>query len=97
MVEPLEEVIDDLCDKSKLRHIERLQTGDCTIAQGFVFNDLLTDFERVSDHCSNIAAAMIEIEADEFDTHKYLGDVKQKRSEDFERHYDDFKKEYFFD
>ena len=97
MVEPLEEVIDELCDKSKLRHIERLQTGDCTILQGFVFNDLLTDFERVSDHCSNIAAAMIEIEADEFDTHKYLGDVKQKRSEDFEHYYDAFKTEFSFE
>ena len=97
MVEPLEEVIDELCDKSKLRHIERLQTGECTILQGFVFNDLLTDFERVSDHCSNVAAAMIEIEADEFDTHKYLGDVKQKRSEDFERQYDAFSAEFSFE
>ena len=97
MVEPLEEVIDELCDKSKLRHIERLQTGECTISQGFVFNDLLTDFERVSDHCSNVAAAMIEIEADEFDTHKYLGDIKQKRSEDFERQYDAFRAEFSFE
>ena len=96
-VEPLEELIDELCDEAKLRHIERLQSGECTIVQGFVLNDLLTDFERVSDHCSNIAAAMIEIEADEFDTHRYLGAVKQKRSEDFERYYQSYREEYFFE
>ncbi|MBR6410749.1 MAG: Na/Pi cotransporter family protein [Clostridia bacterium] len=96
-VEPLEEVIDELCDKAKARHIERLQTGECTIVPGFVLNDLLSNFERVSDHCSNIAAALIEIEADEFDTHRYLGAVKQKHTEDFEQHYNEFKTQYFFD
>ena len=95
-VEPLEELIDELCDKAKLRHIERLQAGECTIVPGFVLNDLLTDFERVSDHCSNIAAAMIELEADEFDTHRYLGSVKQKRSEEFENYYRAYGEKYFF-
>ena len=96
-VEPLEELIDELCDEAKLRHIERLQSGECTIIQGFVLNDLLTDFERVSDHCSNIAAAMIEIEEDELDTHRYLGAVKQKRSEDFERYYQSYRDKYSFE
>ena len=96
-VEPLEELIDELCDKSKLRHIERLQTGECTIVPGFVLNDLLTDFERVSDHCSNIAAAMIELEADEFDTHRYLGAVKQKKSEEFEHYYQAYREKYDFE
>ena len=96
-VEPLEELIDELCDKAKLLHIERLQSGECTIAQGFVLNDLLTDFERVSDHCSNIAAAMIELEEEEFDTHRYLGAVKQKRSEDFERYYQSDRDKYLFE
>lgn len=94
LTEPLEERIDELCDEVKIRHIERLQAGECTIALGFILNDLLTDFERVSDHCSNVAAAMIELEADEFDTHRYLGAVKQKRSEDFERHYQFYKEKY---
>ena len=96
-VEPLEEVIDELCDKCKLHHIERLQTGACTIIPGFVLNDLLTNFERVSDHCSNIAAAMIELEDDEFDTHRYLGAVKQKRSEDFEHSYLSYRNKYSFE
>lgn len=95
-VEPLEELIDELCDKAKTRHIERLQMGECTIVLGFVLNDLLADFERVSDHCSNIAAAMIELEADEFDTHRYLGAVKQKRSDDFERAYVSYHDKYYF-
>ena len=68
-VEPLEELIDELCDKAKHNHIERLQKGACTIQQGFVFNDLLTSIERVGDHCSNIALAMLELEEDEFETH----------------------------
>ena len=64
-VAPLEEVVDDLSDELKLRHVERLQKGLCTIANGFVFNDLFTNYERVSDHCSNIAVAMIELNGDE--------------------------------
>ena len=62
-VEPLEEVIDRLCDEMKLHHVQRLQQGQCTILQGFIFNDLLTNLERVSDHCSNVAVAMIELDA----------------------------------
>ena len=96
-VEPLEELIDELCDTAKTHHIERLQTGECTIIQGFVLNDLLTNFERVSDHCSNVAAAMIEIEADEFETHRYLGAIKQKHTEDFERNYLSYSEKYHFD
>ena len=93
-VEPLEEWIDTLCDELKMHHVERLQKGTCTIHQGFVFNDLLTDFERISDHCSNIAVAMIELEADEFDTHEYLSQVKEKRSADFERVFEDYRERF---
>ena len=96
-VEPLEELIDELCDEAKTRHIERLQSGECTIIPGFVLNDLLADFERVSDHCSNIAAAMIELESDELDTHKYRGAIKQKHTEDFERHYNTFRTQFYFE
>ena len=95
-IEPLEELIDVLCDKSKLNHIERLQNGECTVNLGFVLNDLLTDFERVSDHCSNVAAAMIELEYDEFDTHEYLDRIKNKRSAEFEEQYEAYEKRYEF-
>ena len=96
-VEPLEEVIDELCDKMKSRHVERLQRGSCTISQGFVFNDLLTNFERVSDHCSNIAVAIIELEADDFDTHEYLGNLKEKQTADYQHYYENYAKEFFFE
>ena len=93
-VEPLEEWIDTLCDELKLHHVERLQKGQCTINHGFVLNDLLTNFERISDHCSNIAVAMIELEADVFDTHEYLNQVKEKRSADFERVFEDYREQF---
>ena len=96
-VEPLEEVIDDLTDEMKLNHVTRIQNGSSTIAQGFVFNDLITNLERVSDHCSNIAVAMIELYAGSFDTHEYLGRVKQKRTENFERYFQAYKIKYSFD
>lgn len=75
-VEPLEELIDYLSDELKNRHIERLREGNCTIEQGFVFSDITTNFERISDHCSNIAVSLIEIKDDEYDTHRYLDIVK---------------------
>lgn len=84
-VEPLEEIVDDLSDELKLRHVERLQKGRCTIANGFVFNDLITNFERVSDQCSNIAVAMIELSSGSFETHEYLDEVKEKRTRDYEK------------
>ena len=97
-VEPLEEVVDDLCDKMKLRHVERLQRGQCTITQGFVFNDLSTNFERVSDHCSNIAVAIIELESgDAFDTHEYLGNIKEKQTPDYQHFYEEYSKQFFFE
>ena len=90
-IEPLEEVIDLLCDEMKLHHVERLQTANCTIRQGFVFNDLVTNLERVSDHCSNIAVAMIELNAGTFDTHEYLDRLKQHRTADYDRYFKDYR------
>ena len=93
-VEPLEEIIDGLCDELKLHHVERLKTGECTLSQGFVFNDLLTNYERVADHCSNVAVAMIELKSDSFDTHEYLKSVRQMRDESFSRHFEEYRQKY---
>ena len=93
-VEPLEEVVDDLCSELKLRHVDRLQKGLCTIPLGFVLNDLLSNFERVSDQCSNIAVALIELSGGSFDTHEYLGKVKEKRSPSDERDFQDYKAKF---
>ena len=75
-VEPLEETIDRLTEEIRLRHIDRLQKGACTIQLGFVLNDLLTNIERVSDHCSNLALCVLESEKGFFDAHTYLDEIK---------------------
>ena len=93
-VEPLEELIDDLCDQIKLSHIERLQSGKCTINQGFVFNDIITNCERASDHCSNIAVAMIELRGDTFRTHDYTHNLREKESPEFRSAYEEYAKRF---
>lgn len=92
-VEPLEQVVDYLKDQMRTRHILRLQEGSCTIELGFIFSDLLTDYERVSDHCSNIAACMIEMEHGSVDTHSYLGAIKSS-DENFALNYQEYRKKY---
>ena len=93
-VEPLEEMIDMLCDELKLHHVNRVQAGQCTLDQGFVFNDLITDLERVADHCSNIAVAMIELEAGAFDTHEYLNSLREVHTDSFDRYFELYKEKY---
>ena len=79
-IEPLEQVIDDLKEQIREKHIDRLQGGKCTIELGFILSDLLTNYERVSDHCSNIAACMIKAAEQSYDTHKYLAELKNEHS-----------------
>ena len=93
-VEPFEERIDILCDEMKLRHVDRLQNGVCSLGQGFVFNDLVTNLERVADHCSNIAIAMIELQADTYDTHSYVINLKELHSHRFDEYYEEYSKKY---
>ena len=93
-VEPLEEVIDDLSDTLKMHHVDRLQNGQCTIANGFVFNDLVTNFERISDHCSNVALAIIEMHSEYYAGHEYIDRVKEKRLPDFERTYEHYREKF---
>lgn len=97
MVEPLEELIDNLSDEMKHRHVDRLQRGICTLQHGFVFNDLITNFERISDHCSNLAVAMIELEQDAFDTHDYVESLMGRKDEEFARYFNRFKEKYALD
>lgn len=92
-VEPLEEVIDNLQVELKKRHIKRLRGGKCTIELGFAFSDIMANYERVADHCSNIAVCIIEVKADEFDTHEYLDHIKADNPE-FDEMYKKYKKKY---
>ncbi|MDE6776313.1 MAG: Na/Pi symporter, partial [Oscillospiraceae bacterium] len=75
-IEPLEQVIDYLTRDVKANHVHRLQKGTCTIETGFILSDILTNFERVSDHCSNIAVSVIETQHSTFGTHEYLSKIK---------------------
>ncbi len=91
-VEPLEEVIDGLETELKMRHVRRLKEGNCTIELGFIFSDLITNYERVADHCSNIAACVIQISVASFDMHEYLSVVKSETR--FAEQYKVFKEKY---
>ncbi len=91
-VEPLEEVIDGLETELKMRHVRRLKEGNCTIELGFIFSDLITNYERVADHCSNIAACVIQISVASFDMHEYLSVVKSETP--FAEQYKVFKEKY---
>mgnify|MGYP000069224181 CR=1 FL=1 len=92
-VEPLEQVIDKLKNELRTNHIARLQRGECSLAAGFVLSDLLTNLERVADHCSNIAGCLLDMKNERIDLHKYLGDVKSGSNE-FLMQYNTFEEKY---
>ena len=93
-VEPLEQVIDDLVRKIKMHHVARLKDGSCSIEYGFVLEDLLTGYERIADHCSNVAVAMIEVAEGSFDTHQYLTGIKNGGNDEFDLYYGNFRTRY---
>lgn len=93
-VEPLEEVIDGLIEEMKFHHIERLQKGECDVQRGYVFNDILTDLERVSDHCSNIAVAIIELRGEELLSHEYTDNIKNLHKNNFDEYYAEYREKY---
>lgn len=94
-VEPLEEVIDALTEEMKVRHIQRVQAGSCTLELGFIFNDCINNFERVADHCSNIAVAVLEAADSTLLAHDYLRTVKQDNHEEYRNWLQHFDKKYY--
>lgn len=94
-VEPLEQVIDRLKSVLKARHVDRLQRGDCTTQTGFVFSDLLTNYERASDHCSNIAVYTIQANSSKLDVHKYLKGVREGENSFFTETYKKYRDKYY--
>ncbi len=93
-IEPLEQVIDYLTRDIKANHVKRLQNGTCTINTGFVLADILYNYERISDHCSNIAVSVIETSHNMFETHNYLSKVKfgnKNFNDNFERYSEKYK------
>ena len=97
-VEPLEQVIDRLKRKIKNGHITRLRQGDCTMELGFILSDLLTNYERIADHCSNIAVCFIEMSHDSFETHEYLNRLKSSDEDtEFKEMYQEYKAKYYME
>lgn len=93
-VEPLRELIGILCGDLKSHHIARLRAGKCEYKQGFAFNDLITNLERIGAHCSNIAVAMIELEEEGFDTHEYLKSVREMKNETYTQCFEEYEAKY---
>ena len=93
-VEPLEQVIDAICRKMREKHTARLQKGKCTIGNGYVFNDLISDFERVSDHCSNIAIVQVELEDNALDVHELSEVLKEQNAHQFDMYYEEYAERY---
>ncbi|MBQ3054826.1 MAG: Na/Pi cotransporter family protein [Oscillospiraceae bacterium] len=93
-VEPLEQVVDLLKAQLKNHHITRLQAGECTIEMGFVFSDLVTNYERIADHCSNLAVCIIELAHGSFETHEYLNEVKRSDNQMFTKKFEEYKLKY---
>ena len=93
-VEPLEQVIDCIIADIKTNHINRLQKGHCTIEMGFVLSDILTNCERVSDHCSNIAVAQIETEQNAYEAHEYLNGVKSSGNTEYQEAFEAYRARY---
>jgi phosphate:Na+ symporter len=93
-VDPLEEVIDDLKSSLKMQHIARLQRNECTIELGFIFSDLITVLERISDHCSNIAGCVIEMSHNSMDMHDYLYKAKHEPESKFLELYNEYSTKY---
>ena len=94
MIEPLEEAIDGINMEMKRRHVRRLRKGKCTIEQGFDLSDIGTDFERIADHCSNIAVGLIEVDEDAYDAHGYIEQLKSDKGEDFEKAVEFYQNKY---
>lgn len=93
-VEPLEQVIDKLCQKMREKHTARLQKGKCTIGQGYVFNDLIADFERVSDHCSNIAIVIVDLMSNSLDVHELSESMHEGHPDRYDEYYEEFFAKY---
>jgi phosphate:Na+ symporter len=96
-VEPLKDVVGKLCDVLKSHHVERLKIGTCTVEQGFTFNDILTSYERIAGHCSNVALAMLEIDSNAYDTHGHVRKIDPEHRKQFEMYVEQYTRKYALD
>ena len=93
-INPFESVVDDICEKLKLNHVERLKKGNCTIEAGIAFNDLITDLERIGDHCNNVFISMLEQEMDDYDMHQIKNTFTTDQIRDYNQLLETYKVKY---
>ncbi len=93
-VDPLEEIVNYICDELKARHVDRVSRQECTLENGFVFNDLLTDYERIADHCSNVAVDIIDSGSDEIHGHEYHRSIDYKNNDLYRSYVNEFGEKY---
>ena len=93
-IDPFESVVDDICEKLKLNHVERLKKGNCTIEAGIAFNDLITDLERIGDHCNNVFISMLEQEMDDYDMHQIKNTFTTDQIRDYNQLLETYKVKY---
>ena len=93
-VEPLEDAIDELQVEIKKRHVKRLRKGKCTVEMGFILSDIVTSYERVSDHCSNIALSLFQVQDEDFEAHDYIDKLKHSGDATFEDYFSMYKNKY---
>ncbi|MBQ3864258.1 MAG: Na/Pi cotransporter family protein [Clostridia bacterium] len=93
-IEPLEQVIDRLCQDMRAKHTERLRSGECSISHGYVFNDLISEFGRVSDHCSNMGIVIVELPQNTLDTHAVSNEIKYNHANGFSAFYSEYGRKY---
>ncbi len=93
-VEPLREIIGMLCDEMKMNYVKRMQQGKCKLKQGVAFNDLITDLERISAHCSNVALVLIEMSHSEFDAHGYVKSIRERNDSEYAACFEQYEEKY---
>ena len=93
-IEPLEEVVDELSQELKRRHVQRLRKGTCTIEMGFILSDITTSLERIADHCSNIGVCVTQVREDLYDTHSHLDEMKNEPDANFYRNLEEVREKY---
>lgn len=93
-IDPLEEVIDDLCDEMKSNHIDRVSKHECTLEIGFVFNDLITDYERIADHCSNVAVDILETVSGDAGLHEFRLNPEFRENTRFKECFSEYKSRF---
>ncbi len=93
-VEPLKDLISILCDELKMRHVQRLRDGICSLDQGIYYSELLNNLERIADHCSNVAVCLLEMATSDYDSHAYLSQYRREKTGEYATYFKEYVEKY---